>query len=87
MKRRQRNAEATGIAADFVERCEPVVAIERRIFHALGRYGRRKLLEPHHEIEQLTLAWTLIRRDTRAKQYAADELEHLGLDCVAALAR
>ena len=49
------HAELLGIPADVVERDEPVVAVERRILDALGRDGRRELLEAHGDGASLRL--------------------------------
>ena len=45
--------EATGIAADFVERCQPEVAIERGVLDALRHHGPSGLLPPHDELVEL----------------------------------
>ena len=42
-------AVAGGLATHLVERHEPVVDVERRVLHALGGDGARRLLETHRE--------------------------------------
>ncbi len=41
--------EPAGIATHLVQRDEAVPAVERRVLHALGVHGRRRLLEPDDE--------------------------------------
>jgi hypothetical protein len=43
-------AETRRLAADLVERHQPVVAVERRVLHALGHGRRRQLLEAQSQL-------------------------------------
>ena len=45
-------AEALGIPADFVHRDETVIAVERRVFDALGDHRPAVLLQPHRAAQQ-----------------------------------
>ena len=44
---------ATRVPAHFVQRDEPVVAVERRVLQSLGHRRTRKLLPPQGEFERL----------------------------------
>ena len=44
------NSETSRIAAYFIERDEPMIAIEGRVFGAFGHNGTRDLLEAGHKV-------------------------------------
>ena len=56
VERRHRDAERLRLAADLVERDQPVVDVERRVLHGLGRDRAGRLLDLLHELELKLLA-------------------------------
>jgi len=87
VKSAQRHAEVSRVAAHFVERCEPRVEVERRVFDALGRHRCAELLKAHGKAQRgLGHARRRIQRRF-AEQAAAHEVEYRRIGAGAPLAR
>ena len=71
-----RRGEPPRIRADFVERREPVVKIERRVFHAFGHHRGRELLESHRELDDLVALRLRPNLGEIGRQHRADEVEY-----------
>ena len=63
-------------AAHFVQRREPVVAIERRVFHAFRGHGRRVLLQAHDEPPEPRPVLRTAAVAGRHEQDVEQEVEH-----------
>ncbi len=77
VKRGRRAPEARRLAADFVERRQPNVTVERRIFERFRGDRSRILLEAHREAQHFpaVVARAGLIDELRA-QRIADEIEH-----------
>ena len=84
---RHGGAESVRIAADVVQRDQPMVPIQRGVLDALGGHRRGELLQPSRE-RAVVVGQRRRRAGQRlAEQHAADEVEHAAVGATAAPAR
>ncbi len=69
----ERHAEPAGVAADLVERDQPVEVIEDRVLDPLGHHRAGVLLEPHDHLG-------LERACDPELEQVAEELEQIDVD-------
>ena len=68
------------IVAHVVERTQREVAVEGRVFDALGHHGARYLLEAADELLALAAAFIIEPRRLLEQQHVANEVEGAGRD-------
>ena len=83
MKGIHRAPETPGIAADFVQRNQAAVFVERGILEPLSHHRRRILLELHDKLQQSV--GTNLCRDSLELQHPSEKVEHRFVSGAAAL--
>src|SRR5262245_46597298 len=84
---RDRCAKATRIAADLIERYEPHIAVESRIFVSLGHHRAGHLLKMHRHPQHLGRPQVRSAVPRTARQNLVKKIENARVDGMPTLSR